>query len=315
LAVILVTGGGGYVGSHIVRRLAEGGEQVRALVRDVRRVEREGRLEGLPVEIVAGDVTVPDSLPPAFDGLESAIHTVAIAIEKGGRTYEQVNYQGTVNVVDAAQAAGVRRFINLSQLGADSTLPYRFLASKGRAQEYVAGSSMEWTAFRPSVIWGPEDEFANTFAKLIPFSPLIYPIVGDETSRFQPIWVEDAVTCMLKALSDPTTRGREYELGGPEILTLEEIERRTLAAMGAGRAMVRFPMPLLRVIVALMETLLPTPPVTRSLLELLAVSNVTQENALTQFVANPRRFTPENTANYMVQFRARSTLAQFLGRS
>ncbi len=313
--MILVTGGGGYVGSHVVRRLAEGGEQVRALVRDVRRVEREGRLEGLPVEIVAGDVTIPDSLAPAFAGVESVIHTVAIAIEKGGSTYDQVNYQGTVNVVDASRAAGVRRFINLSQLGADSTLPYRFLASKGRAQEYVAGASLAWTAFRPSVIWGAEDEFANTFAKLVPFSPLIYPIVGDESSRFEPIWVEDTVTCMLKALRDPTTYGREYELGGPEILTLEEIERRTLAAVGASRAMVRIPMPLLRVIVALMEALLPAPPVTSSLLELLAVSNVTQENALAQFVANPKRFTPENAANYMARFRARSTLAQFFGRS
>ncbi|MFQ5923396.1 MAG: complex I NDUFA9 subunit family protein [Anaerolineales bacterium] len=313
--MILVTGGGGYVGSHIVRRLAKGGEQVRALVRDRRRVEREGRLEELPVEIVAGDVTVPDSLPPAFGGVRSVIHTVAIAIEKGGRTYEQVNYQGTVNIVDAAQVAGVRRFINLSQLGADSALPYRFLASKGRAQEYVAGSGMEWTAFRPSVIWGPEDEFANTFAKLIPFSPLIYPIVGDESSRFQPIWVEDAVTSMLKALPDPTTHGREYELGGPEILTLEEIERRTLAAVDTSRAMVRFPMPLLRVIVAFMEALLPAPPVTRSLLELLAVSNVPEENALPDFVSDPRPFTPKNISNHMAKFRARSTVAQFLGRS
>ena len=313
--MILVTGGGGYVGSHIVRRLAESGEQVRALVRDRRRVEREGRLEGLPIEIFAGDVTVRNSLPPAFEGVQSVIHTVAIAIEKGGRTYEQVNYLGTVNIVEAARAAEVRRFINLSQLGADSTLPYRFLASKGRAQEYVAGAGMDWTAFRPSVIWGPEDEFANTFAKLIPFSPLIYPIVGDNTSRFQPIWVEDVVTCILKVLSDPSTYGREVELGGPEILTLEEIERRTLAAVGASRAMVRFPMPLLRVIVAFMEALLPAPPVTRSLLELLAVSNVTEENALAHFVANPRPFTPENIADYMAQFRARSTLAQFFERS
>jgi len=313
--VILVTGGSGYVGSHVVRRLAESGEQVRALVRDPRRVERERRLEGIPVEIVAADVTVPDSLPAAFDGVRSVIHTVAIAIEKGGRTYEQVNYQGTANVVHAAESAGVRRFINLSQLGADSTLPYRFLASKGRAQAVVAGSEMEWTAFRPSVIWGPEDEFANTFARLIPFSPLIYPIVGDASSKFEPIWVEDVVTCMVKVLSDPSTYGCEYELGGPEVLTLEEIERRTLSAVGATRAMVRFPMPLLRVIVALMEALMPAPPVTRSLLELLAVSNVTAENSLAQFVSNPRPFVPEYTANYMAHFRARTTLAQFFGRS
>jgi NADH dehydrogenase len=313
--MILVTGGGGYVGSHLVRRLAESGEQVRALVRNQHRVAREGRIEGLPVEIVEGDVTIPQSLPPAFDGVQSVVHTVAIAIEKGGRTYEQVNYQGTVNVVDAAQSAGVRRFINLSQLGADSTLSYRFLASKGRAQDHVAASRLEWTALRPSVIWGPEDEFANTFARLIPFSPLIFPIVGDESSKFEVIWVEDVTSSILKALSDSDTIGREYELGGPEILTLEEIERRTLAAVGASRAMVRFPMPLLRVIVTLMEALLPAPPVTRSLLEMLAVSNVTKENSIQKFVPNPRPFTPENVSSYMTNFRISSTVRQFLGRS
>ncbi|MEE9216963.1 MAG: complex I NDUFA9 subunit family protein [Anaerolineales bacterium] len=313
--MVLVTGGGGYVGSHIVRRLSESGEWVRALVRDRHRVMREGRLDGFKTEIIEGDVTVPESLSSAFDGVQSVIHTVAIAIEKGGQTYEQVNYRGTVNVVDAAQSAGVGRFINLSQLGADSSLPYRFLASKGRAQEYVADSSLRWTAFRPSVIWGPEDEFANTFARLIPFSPLIYPIVGDERSKFEPVWVEDVVSSMLKTLPDADAIGREFELGGPEVLTLEEIERRTLAAVGASRAMVRFPMPLLRVIVALMEALLPAPPVTRSLLELLAVSNVTQQNALTKFVPNPRPFTPENLSSYMANFKASSTVAQFLGRS
>jgi NADH dehydrogenase len=313
--VILVTGGGGYVGSHIVRRLSDSGERVRALVRDRHRVTREGRLEGFKTEIIEGDVTVPESLSSAFDGVQSVIHTVAIAIERGGQTYEQVNYRGTVNVVDAALSAGVGLFINLSQLGADSSLPYRFLASKGRAQEYVADSSLQWTAFRPSVIWGPEDEFANTFARLIPFSPLIYPIVGDEGSKFEPVWVEDVVSSMLKALPDADAIGREFELGGPEVLTLEEIERRTLTAVGARRAMVRFPMPLLRVIVALLEALLPAPPVTRSLLELLAVSNVTKQNALTKFVPNPRPFTPVNVSSHMANFKASSTVAKFLGRS
>jgi NADH dehydrogenase len=193
-------------------------------------------------------------------------------------------------------------------------LPYRFLASKGRAQEYVASSGLDWTAFRPSVIWGPEDEFANTFARLVPFSPIIYPIVGDEGAKFQPVWVGDVAMCVVKAVDDPGTIGKEYELGGPEVLTLEEIERRTLEAVGARRLMLRFPMPLLRIVVTLMEGLLPAPPVTRSLLELLAVSNVTTENATHQFVSAPRPFTTENTAPYMQQFRAGQTLAQFLGK-
>jgi uncharacterized protein YbjT (DUF2867 family) len=312
--MILVTGASGYLGSHAVKRLVEMGKPVRALVRSRQRAEQEGRLAGLGIEWVEGDVTRPETLGPAMSGATAVVHTVAIAIEKGGRTYEEINYQGTVNVGEAAKAAGVARFINISQLGADSVLPYRFLASKGKAQEYVAASGLDWTAFRPSVIWGPEDEFANTFARLVPFSPIVYPIVGDGRAEFQPVWVEDVVTCVVKALDDPGTIRGEYELGGPEVLTLEEIERRTLEAVGAKRTMVHIPLSLLRIAVSLMEALLPAPPVTRSLLELLEVSNVTTANAIDRFVAEPRPFTAQTAAPYMRQFTAGQTLAQFRGK-
>jgi len=312
--MIVVSGGSGYVGSHIVRRLAAQERPVRVMVRNRQRAEAEGRLQGLPVEWTEADVTRPETLGAALDGATAIIHTAAIAIEKGGCSYEEINYQGTVNLVEAALAAGVRRFINVSQLGADSRLPYRFLASKGKAQEAVAASGLDWTAFRPSAIWGPEDEFANAFARLVALTPLIFPLVGGEDARFQLVWVEDVVTAIVKSLDDPATVGQEYELGGPEILTLAEIERRTLQAVGARRFMIPFPMPLLKVIVALLETILPNPPVTRSLLELLAVKNVTGDNALGQFVATPRPFRPEHTAEYMRQFRAGETIAQFFGR-
>jgi NADH dehydrogenase len=315
MTMILITGGSGYLGSHITKRLAQNGDPVRAMVRDRERAGQEGRLSGLKINLAEADVLRPKTLSVAFEGVTTVIHTVAIAIEKGGRKYEDINYQGTVNIVDAAKAAGARRFMNISQLGADSSLPYRFLASKGKAQEHVAGSGLDWTAFRPSTIWGPEDEFANSFARLIPLTPIIFPIVGDENARFQPVWVEDVVTCVVKALADPETYGKEYELGGPEILTLEEIERRTMQALGARRIMIRFPMPLLKAIVAVMEKALPNPPVTRSLLELLAVSNVTTNNAIDKFVSEPRPFTSENTRAYMRDFRVSDTLARFLGKS
>lgn len=312
--MIVVTGASGYVGSHIVKRLVDTNKPVRAMVRSRKGAETEGRLKNVTVDWAEADVTHPETLGSVLEGATAVVHTVAIAIEKGGRTYESINYQGTVNVVDAAKVANVKRFVNISQLGAASDLPYRFLASKGKAQEYVAASDLDWTAFRPSVIWGPEDEFANTFARLVPFSPIIYPIIGDENAKFQPVWVEDVATSVVKALDDPATIGREFELGGPEVLTLEEIERRTLEAVGARRKMVRFPMSLLRVVVTLMETLLPAPPVTRSLLELLAVRNVTTDNAIHNFVSDPRPFTAENAAPYMQGFSTGQTLAQFFGK-
>jgi len=312
--MILVTGASGFVGSHIVRRLASLQIPVRGLVFNRRRAENEGRLKGFPVEIVQGDILRSATLKPAMEAAAAVIHTAAIAVETGDRTYESINFQGTIHVVDSARIAGISRFINLSQLGADPFLPYRFLASKGKAQAYVAESGLDWTAFRPSVIWGPEDEFANTFARLVPLSPLIFPIIGSGQTNFQPVWVEDVVTCIVKALDDPSTIGQDYELGGPEILTLEQIERRTLKAISAQRTFVHIPMPLIKLAVALMQILLPSPPVTRGLLDLLAVSNVTSANAITQFVPKPRPFNAANASEYMLNFRLRDTLRQFLGR-
>jgi uncharacterized protein YbjT (DUF2867 family) len=311
--MIVVTGGSGYVGNHIVRRLVAAGQPVWVMVRNRRLAEKEARLSGLPVQWVEADVTHPETLAPALEGATAVVHTVAIAIEKGGRKYEAINFQGTINLVQACKKNNVRRFINLSQLGADPNLPYRFLASKGKAQEYVAASDLDWTTFQPSVIWGPEDEFANTFARLVAMTPIIFPIV-DKEARFQPIWVDDVATAIVKSIDDPGSIGKVFELGGPEILTLEEIERRSLEAVGARRKFIPFPRSLLKIVVSLMETLLPAPPVTRSLLEMLAVDNVTKNNAIHKFVAEPRPFTAENIAPYMRQFSVKQTISLFLGK-
>jgi len=159
---ILVTGAAGYLGNQTVRKLVTLGRPVRAMVRHRAKAETRLRDVADSIEIVIGDVTDPDSLSGVMENLSAVIHYVAIAMEKGGQTYEEVNYQGTVNLLNAAQAAGVQRFINMSQNGARSDLPYRFLASKGRAQEYVAASDMQWTALRPSAIFGRGD--AGSFA-------------------------------------------------------------------------------------------------------------------------------------------------------
>ena len=311
--MILVTGASGYLGSHIVKRLVKEGKPVRALVRNRAWAEGEGRLAGLRVEWAEGDVTKPETLPAAIQGTQTVIHTVAIAIEKGGRGYEEINYRGTVHVVDAARAGGVRRFINICQLGADSKLPYRFLASKGKAQEYVAASGLDWTAFRPAVMWGPEDEFANSFARLLRLTPLVFPIIGDGQARFQPVWIEDVVTAVVQSLDDPSTIRQEFELAGDEVLTIADIERRTLAAVGARRLMIPVPLPLLRVPVTLMG-LLPAPPVTPALLDLLKVDNTSKHNAIHRFVSHPRPFTAEHAAPYMRRFTLGNTLRSFLGR-
>jgi NADH dehydrogenase len=232
-----------------------------------------------------------------MQGVSAVVHTVAIPMERGGATYEEVNYQGTVNVVDAARDAGVLRFINMSQNGARPDHPSRFLRSKGRAQEYVAASGLKWTAMRPSVIFGPQDEFFNAFARLIRLTPLVFPLIGGGTAQFQPVSVYDVVEAVTRSLDDDGTIGHEFRLGGPEVLTMGEIEKRVLAAMNARRVLVSAPVGLLRPAVFVMEKTLPGTPVSSSLLDLLGEPNIVPDNALVSyFHLTPRAFAGENIA-------------------
>jgi len=190
-----------------------------------------------------------------------------------------------------------------------------FLRSKGKAQAYVAASGLDWTALRPSVIWGPQDEFANVQARLIKLTPIIYPIVGDGKATFQPVYVGDVVEAMVRSVDDPTTIGQEYELGGPEVLTYEEIVDRVMKALGTSRIKVRIPVPLLRPVVGIMQAVMPNPPATTTLLDLLAVPNVVKDNALvSKFAITPKPFTPENLS-YMRNFSLLTTLGKFFGRA
>lgn len=311
--MIVVTGGNGFLGSHIVKKLKENNLPVRVFVRDIKRAKIEGRLDGLDIEYVEGDVTNPDTLQPAFENASAVIHTVAIAVENKHLTYEEVNTIGTQNVISQLIKTGPTRFIYISQLGAKPELPYRFLASKGKAENSVAESNLEWTTFKPSVIWGPEDEFANTFGRLAKITPLIFPVISRQAS-FQPIWVEDVADAVFKSLDKKETIRNTYEIGGPEVLTLFEIERRSLQAAGENRIFIPFPMPLLKVVVWIIERILPSPPVTGSLLELLAVDNVTTSNDIYQFVSQPRHFTPKHTAKYMKEFSFISSINHFIGK-
>ncbi len=293
---ILVTGAAGFVGNNTVRRLVELGKPVRAMVHNKQKATiRLGDIIG-KIELVEGDVTDREGIKPLFRDVSAVVHTAAIALERGGRTYETVNFQGTVNVADAAKEAGVRRFIYISQNGADASAPYRFLASKGKGEDYVMQSGMAATALRPSAIFGLQDEFFNTFARLVKLTPLIFPLIGGGEALFQPVSVDDVVAAIVKALEDDATVGQRLGLGGLEVLTLEEIERRVLQALNAKRALVAVPVGLLRLPVFLMEKLLPGAPVNRNLLDLLAVPNVVADNALPQLGIEPKPFNGEHIA-------------------
>lgn len=308
---VFVTGAAGFVGNNVIDKLVKQGKSVRALVRNPQKADLRLKQYGDKIDIVQGNVLDRKALREQMDGCEAVVHTVAISMEKGGQTYDEVNYQGTINVVDAAEDVGARRFINISQNGADASLPYRFLASKGKAQEYVAASNLQWTAMRPSAIFGPQDEFFNTFARLLRLTPLVFPLIGGGKAEFQPVSIYDVAEATVRALDDDSTIGQEYALGGPEVLTLGEIEKRVMQALGTNRLLIPAPVWLLRPVVLLMQSVLPGSPVSTGLLELLAVPNTTPDNGLmTKFGLDPIPFKLPHTA-YLDEATAGQALNKF----
>ena len=230
----------------------------------------------------------------ALKGAGALVHLAAIAIEKKGESYEDTNAAATRVVLDAARAESVDRIIHMSQNGADSRSQYPFLRSKGVAQDFVTQSSMKWTVLRPSVIFGPEDEFVNVLARLVRLSPIVYPLPGGGTARFQPVAVGDVALAVAKCLDDDSTINRTLSIGGPMPITLRDMTERILVAMNTSRVLVGIPVGALRPLIAFAQTILPNPPVTTGLLDLLKIDNVIPENDLPSVLGiAPTPFAPE----------------------
>jgi NADH dehydrogenase len=278
---VLVTGANGLVGTHTCRELCKNGWQVRALIRDPARAAMA--LGQLPVEFRVGDVRDATTLRSSLGGCGAVVHLAAIAIETKTETYTETNTTATERLISAARAENVQRVIFMSQNGADARSPYPFLHSKGVAQESIKTSGLRWTVLRPSVIFGPEDQFVNVLGRLIRLTPKIFPLPGGGKARFQPIAVDDVARVVRLSLEKKDTVHQSYNLGGPVPLTLREMTERILTAMGTTRKLVPVSVKLLRPIVAISQRLLPNPPVTSGLLDLLALDNTISNNALTDY--------------------------------
>jgi NADH dehydrogenase len=261
--------------------LSKNGWQVRALIRDAAKAAMA--LGQLPVEFRVGDVRDATALRSSLNGCGAVVHLAAIAIERKGESYADSNTAATARLISAARAESVQRMIFMSQNGADSRSPYPFLHSKGVAQESVKTSGLRWTILRPSVIFGPEDQFVNVLGRLIRLTPKIFPLPGGGKTRFQPIAVDDVARVVRLSLEKKETVNQSYDLGGAVPLTLRQMTERILTAMGTERTLVAVPVKVLRPLVALAQRLLPNPPVTSSLLDLLALDNTVVNNALTEY--------------------------------
>ncbi|HEX2721875.1 MAG TPA: NAD(P)H-binding protein [Gemmatimonadaceae bacterium] len=289
---VVVTGAAGFVGTRVCTELVTGGWKVRAVVRDTRKAAQ--RIGHLALEMRVGDIRDAETMRAAMKDAGSLVHLAAIAIEKSGDDYDSTNTDATRVLIDAARTESVERIVYMSQNGADSRSPYRFLRSKGVAQDVVTESSARWTVLRPSVIFGREDEFVNVLARLVRLSPLLFPLPGGGSARFQPVAVSDVAKAVVQVLEQDSSVRQIYTLGGLTPLTLRQMTERILIAMNASRFLIGVPVGVIRPLVAVLQRVLPNPPVTTSLLDLLAVDNTVDQNELqNQLGIDPVPFAPE----------------------
>jgi len=289
---VLVTGAAGLVGVHACAELVRRGWKVRALVRNA--AKGASRLGEHKLELRVGDMRDERALASALEGACAVVHLAAVAIETGKDSYESTNTEATRTLLRLAASAGATRFIHMSQNGAASSSPYKFLRSKGLAEDAVRDSGLKWTALKPSVIFGPQDEFINVLARMIRLSPLVFPLPGGGRARFQPISVRNVASAIGVALDRDDTIGSAYGLGGPAPLSLREITERILVAMRTQRMLVPVPVAALRPLVAIMQRLVPKPPVTTGLLDLLSIDNTVPDNHIKRiFGIDPIPFEPE----------------------
>jgi NADH dehydrogenase len=260
---VLVTGGTGFVGPHVVRALADRGHDLKLLVRDSTR-SRE-----LPGRPVVGEMTNTVSLRHAVEGVDAVVHLVAIR-QGSNQQFERVMEQGTRDLVAAAKDAGVGRFVLMSALGTEEDtrdlVPYYH--AKWEEEQAVKGSGLEHVIFRPSFIFARDGGILPTFRKLAKMTP-VTPIIGSGKQKIQPIWIDDVAAYFAAALDKPEARNHTFELGGPDAVTWNEFWQRLKGALGQRRPSVHVPVGLMRINALVTERLPGNIPLTRDLLTML----------------------------------------------
>ncbi|HEX4677692.1 MAG TPA: complex I NDUFA9 subunit family protein [Gaiellaceae bacterium] len=235
---VLVTGGTGFIGPKVVHALRAQGREVRALVRHPARAPQ---LVAWGAELASGDVTDPPSLRAAVEGCTHVVHLVSI-LKGSPSDFHRVMTQGTKNLIAAAKDAGVERFVLMSALGTSETtkdtVPY--FAAKWAMEQEAARSGLEYTVFRPSFVFGRDGGALPLFIKQVRYSPVV-TVIGSGLQRIQPIWVEDVAEYFSRGVDHPQAANRTFEIGGPDIVTWNELYLRIAKVLGKRRKLVHIP--------------------------------------------------------------------------
>ena len=277
-ATVTVFGGSGFLGRHAVQALARRGYRVRVAVRRPNEAQflRPMGVVG-QVEPVQANIRDDASVAAAIAGADAVVNLVGILHESGKQKYDAVQAEGAGRVARAAAAAGVATFVHVSAIGADPDSPSAYARSKAEGEASVRAALPGAIVLRPSIVFGPEDDFFNRFAAMARLSPAL-PLIGGGATRFQPVYVKDVAEAIVTVLTREGATGLVYELGGPEIETFRELMERMLREIGRTRLLVPIPFALAR-LQAMFLQMLPSPLLTVDQVRMLAVDNVVSDAA------------------------------------
>lgn len=282
---IFIAGGTGFVGNQLVSSLREKGHEMRLLVHTRTPHAAAG------IEQIEGDVGRPESFAQAVGGCDAVINLVGIIREfpARGMTFERLHVQATTHMLAACAQSGVRRYLQMSALGTGPEAESRYHRTKYRAEEQVRSSGLDFTIFRPSLIFGPRDAFINMLAGQLRLTPVM-PVIGSGTYCLQPIHVDDVARCFTVALEMPETVGQCYELCGNDRLSYVELLDGIAAALGRRPPLKpRIPLALMKMVVPVMQSI-PQFPITMDQLQMLTEGNVCDGSWKRVFRFEPQGF-------------------------
>jgi uncharacterized protein YbjT (DUF2867 family) len=311
--LISIFGGTGFIGRHVVRRLAARGARIRVISRNWRVHGRDLQPMGNVGQIVGGPVDLKSepALTETLTGSHVVINLIGILYETRRQKFAEVQGELPGRIGRAAAAAGAERMVQISAIGADPSSESAYARSKAQGEETVRAAFPGTAIMRPSIVVGAEDGFFNRFAAMARLLPAL-PLIGGGETRFQPVWVGDVASAIVAALERDDARGETFELGGPKVYSFAELMRYMLRVIGRRRLLLPLSFGLAELQARFLE-LLPVPPLTRDQVELLKVDNVVAPDArtLAELGITP---TPIELVvpEYLARYRARPPeLAQF----
>jgi uncharacterized protein YbjT (DUF2867 family) len=284
--LIVVFGGSGFIGTHVVKQLAKRGKRIRVPMRRPH-LGHELRVLGDvgQVQLVQANVRYPESVERALEGASAVVNLVGLLFEKGTQKFDEVQAQGAETIAEAAAKAGITRFVQVSAIGADARGKARYARTKAAAEEGVRRYVPTATVVRPSIVFGPEDQFFNRFADMAKFAPAL-PLIGGGKTKFQPVYVQDVAEAIANALDMPQAQGKTYELGGPSIYSFKELLQFTLDTAARKRGLANLPFFVAGPMGAAADAIFKLwpfsgPPITADQVEMLKSDNVVTPGALT----------------------------------